>query len=259
MSRRGRRPGPAGVNGRPGTPPTQLGQGLLRDLKRLDRHVFGRIPSMSALNAGTCTARSETWKPKKGVVGPRIDITDARARPFLLDPKKSPTFARIWRQASNLNVGLQWSEGLLGPDDKAGYVPRWNRIVIRKAEFFAKKPPASTRRSVTHELVHAVQNRDMAAYAFRTCASLKQRVRYLDRRALKLKMRQFMAHKWKNELQAETLAWTAWFEVHDQPGMGGSRASRVAKKVARFRSTRDDYYRSFEGRWRRALGRSILD
>jgi hypothetical protein len=123
---------------------------------------------------------------------------------------ESPTFDRLQKDVSEMRIQFKKARNL--PSGMvAQYSPEANTVTVSEAAYqlsLGGKGKDELRRSITHELVHARQHKDLLQNA----SDPEARLRLLANEALKMSQAAFVSYRWQKELEAERTAW----EVHNE-------------------------------------------
>ena len=175
-------------------------------------------------------------------------------------PGESPTFDKLSQDVADL--GIRYVKGNLPKALAAEYIAEDNILAISHDEYLGYLRAAAgkreeLRRSITHELAHARQYKDL----LKGVSDSKARLRLLAEQALKMSEDDFVAFAWNNELDAERTAWIVDVESidffgrnrGDKPYPPGFLKQIVDQRVNEFADQAQSFY---ENR-KRALYRAL--
>ncbi len=168
---------------------------------------------------------------------------------------ESPTFNKVFEQAIKLQVRIA-PDPQPGSRDLASYDPLNNVMWIPKSELQKASNTEEFKRTITHELVHALQYRA----ELQATKDPKMRQQKMEQQASSLTEDEYIDMKWKRELQAEKIAWTAYHEAINEFAKsrpGGGFPSSFLKEITDTRvrefaeQNRDAYRQKFKQAYRK--------
>jgi hypothetical protein len=121
-------------------------------------------------------------------------------------------------------------------NDLATYDPLNNAIWIPKSDFEKSAHSEEFKRTIVHELVHAIQYQS----ELKATKDPDHRKQLIEQKALNMTETEYVAIRWKHELQAEKIAWLVFYESLSQfdKSRGGTGFSIEAiKQVTETRTT----------------------
>jgi hypothetical protein len=185
-------------------------------------------------------------KPNHELIADRPDL--------LMAPGESPTFDRLKEAAVAMGVRVA-ADPHPETDVQAAYEAVHNAVWIPEKEFRKRTHDPELKRSIVHELAHAVQRRSVVQASKDPAA----RTAAIEKQALAMSEDEYVAAHWKAEVDAESTAWTVEGESLDRfdRRRGGSGFSAenlaeiTAERVGQFsEQTRKQYEAKFRENYR---------
>lgn len=183
-------------------------------------------------------------KPNNQLLADRPDL--------LMAPGESPTFDRLKKVAITMGVRVA-ADPNPNADDQAVYDPVNNAVWIPEKEFRKRTHDPELKRSITHELVHAVQRRSVVEASKDPAA----RMAAIEKQALTMTEDEYVEARWKAEVDAESTAWTVHGESIDRfdrrRGGSGFSAEDLAEITAeRVREFSEQSRKKYDVKFREA-------
>jgi Domain of unknown function (DUF4157) len=202
----------------------------------------GRVTVDRRPSGGATPSAAAAKKPNNQLIAERPDL--------LVAPGESPTFDRLLRAGIAMGVRVA-ADPKPGAGNQAAYEPVNNAIWIPEAEFEKRTHDADVKRSITHELAHAVQKR----FVVESSTDPAARQAAVEAAALAMTEDEYVAVRWKAEVDAETTAWVVSNESVDhfdrkRGGSGFSRKDLDEITTIRVEEFSDQTRKAYEAKFR---------